>query len=171
MRNLLTFMLLLASVGSGFSQTNTLPKPSGEYATSVTYLHFTDAGRKELFDNTGESDREITVKVWYPTDEKNGFEPYLLNADFAIKYCMFPELFRNLMTNSGRDLPVSNHEKIYPVLIFSHGWGEYFSQNSVLMEELASHGYIIFSIFICSGSIRSAHETGAEHVILTLCGY
>jgi len=29
---------------------------------------------------------------------------------------------------------------------FSPGWGEHFSQNTVLMEELASHGYIVFSI-------------------------
>ncbi len=43
-------------------------------------------------------------------------------------------------------MPVSSIEKDYPVLIFSHGWGEHYSQNTILMEELASHGYIIFGI-------------------------
>jgi hypothetical protein len=51
-----------------------------------------------------------------------------------------------LKTNSSRDLPVSPREKDYPVLIFSHGWGEHYSHSTILMEELASHGYIVFSI-------------------------
>ncbi|MBN2246460.1 MAG: hypothetical protein JW755_11520 [Candidatus Aminicenantes bacterium] len=51
-----------------------------------------------------------------------------------------------MKTNSSRDVPISSKEKKYPVLIFSHGWGEHYSQNTILMEELASHGYIVFSI-------------------------
>jgi hypothetical protein len=35
---------------------------------------------------------------------------------------------------------------MYPVLLFNHGWGEHAAQNTVLMEELASHGYIVFSL-------------------------
>jgi len=38
------------------------------------------------------------------------------------------------------NLPLSNAEQKYPILIFNHGWGEHYSQNTVLMEELASHG-------------------------------
>jgi len=120
--------------------------PSGKHSISINYLHFTDNSRKELFDNTNENNREITVKAWYPADENSNREPYLLDAEFAIKYCMFPVIFKDLTTNSSRDLPVSSDKKQYPVLIFSHGWGEHYSQNSILMEELASHGYIIFSI-------------------------
>ena len=88
------------------------------------------------------------MKTWYPSDIKSDFEPYLLNSesDFAIKYLQFPELFRTLKTNSSRDVPLSSKDSKYPILIFSHGWGEHYSQNSVLMEELASHGYIVFSI-------------------------
>lgn len=146
MKKLAMLIMFFILHSSGQSQTNALPKPSGKYLTGITYMNFTDETRKELFDNSGQSFREITVKAWYPSDEKSNPEPYLLNADFAIKYCMFPEILRNLKTNSGRDLPVSSGENKYPVLIFSHGWGEHFSQNSILMEELASHGYIIFSI-------------------------
>jgi pimeloyl-ACP methyl ester carboxylesterase len=146
MKKLLTPLLFFVLFNSGYAQINALQKPSGTYSTGITYLNFTDENRKELFDNSGESNREITGKAWYPADEKSNPSPYLHNADFAIKYCMFSEIFRDLKTNSGRDLPVSSREKKYPVLVFSHGWGEHFSQNSILMEELASHGYIIFSI-------------------------
>ena len=145
-----TFILLLLSsfFAAGQSQTESLSKPTGKYFVGVTYLSFVDHDRKELFDNNQEKNREITVKAWYPSDIKSDFEPYLLNSEseFAIKYLQFPEIFRILKTNSSRDIPVSSKESKYPILIFSHGWGEHYSQNSVLMEELASHGYIVFSI-------------------------
>ena len=88
------------------------------------------------------------MKTWYPSDIKSDVEPYLLNSEseFAIKYLQFPETYKYLKTNSSRDIPVSSKESEYPILIFSHGWGEHYSQNSILMEELASHGYIVFSI-------------------------
>jgi len=145
-----TFILLLLSsfFVIGQSQTESLPKPTGNYFVGVTYLSFVDNNRKELFDNNQQKIREITVKAWYPSDIKSDFETYLLNSEseFAIKYLQFPEMFRTLRTNSSRDVPLSSKEREYPVLIFSHGWGEHYSQNSVLMEELASHGYIVFSI-------------------------
>jgi len=144
------FILLLLSniLAIGQSQTESLPKPTGKYFVGVSYLSFVDHNRKELFDNNQEKNREITVKTWYPSDIVSDFEPYLLKSEseFAVKYLQFPEIFRILKSNSSRDVPVSSQESKYPVLIFSHGWGEHYSQNSVLMEELASHGYIVFSI-------------------------
>ena len=130
------------------SQTYTLPRPSGKYFIGITYLSFIDDNRKELFDNKQEINREITVKVWYPSDNRSNPEPYFLNAEaeFVMKYLQFPEIYKNLKTNSSRDVPMSSKENKYPILIFSHGFGEHYSQNSILLEELASHGYIVFSI-------------------------
>ena len=150
MRIKCVFILLLCGLvlNSVQSQINTLPKPTGKYFVGITYLSFVDDNRKELFDNNQESNREITVKVWYPSDNKTNPEPYFLvaEAEFAMKYLQFPEIFKDLKTNSSRDVPLSSKENNYPILIFSHGWGEHYSQNTILMEELASHGYIIFSI-------------------------
>ena len=137
---------LLFNTGQG--QTEALPKPTGKHLVGITYLSFIDDGRKELFDNNQEIGREITVKTWYPSDNRSNPEPYFLNAEaeFALKYLQFPEIYKNLKTNSSRDVPMSSKEDKYPILIFSHGFGEHYSQNSILMEELASHGYIVFSI-------------------------
>ncbi|MCJ7581475.1 MAG: hypothetical protein MUP98_13190 [Candidatus Aminicenantes bacterium] len=148
MIKLSTSLLLLVLLNFAQGQTNTLPKPSGEYKTGVAYLNFVDESRKELFDSSGQSYREMTVKVWYPSDSQSDPEPYLLKAeaDFVTKYLQFPPIYQDLKTNSGRDLPVSSKENKYPVLIFSHGWGEHYAQNTILMEELASRGYIVFSI-------------------------
>ena len=144
------FILLLLSnfMAAGQSQTESLPKPTGKYFVGVSYLYYVDNNRKELFDNNQGKNREITVKAWYPSDIVTDFEPYLLKSEseFAVKYLQFPEIFRTLKSNSSRDVPVSSQDSKYPVLIFSHGWGENYSQNTILMEELASHGYIVFSI-------------------------
>ncbi len=148
MVKLLIQVLLFGLLSSAQGQTNTLPKPSGEYLTGVSYLNFVDESRKEIFDSSGRSFREMTVKVWYPSDRQSDPEPCLLKAEanFATKYLQFPSLYKDLKSNSSRDEFVSSKENKYPVLIFSHGWGERSSQNTILMEELASHGYIVFSI-------------------------
>jgi len=144
------FILLLSGLLSNTiqGQTEALPRPTGKHLVGITYLSFIDDNRKELFDNNQKSNREITVKVWYPSDNESNPEPYFLDAEseFAMKYLQFPEIFKNLRTNSSRDVPMSSKENKYPILIFSHGFGEHYSQNTILMEELASHGYILFSI-------------------------
>jgi dienelactone hydrolase len=131
---------------SVFGQASSLPKPTGRNFVGVTYLSFTDDQRIELFDNSQKSKREITVKAWYPADETSKPEPYLRNIDFAVKYLILPEAMRSLETNSALDIAISTNEEKYPVLVFSHGWGEQNSQNTILMEELASRGFIVFSV-------------------------
>lgn len=134
------------------AQVNQLPKPSGNYQTGVTYIRLIDQTRKEIFNNQGDK-REFTVKIWYPSDTATIYEPYFENAESMVGNYQFPEIYRNLITHSSKDVPVSKIRESYPVIILSHGMGGHFSQNTILMEELASNGYIIFSIahhYTCS---------------------
>lgn len=145
----ITVALLVSTATLNFclAQPKLLPKPSGDFFVGFDYLCFTDSTRKELFDNNLEKYREITAKVWYPTDvEPSNTAPYFYNSDIIIEYFAFPEIFGEITTNSSRAVPLSQKEKAYPVLVFNHGWGEHFAQNTILMEELASFGYIVFSI-------------------------
>ncbi len=52
----------------------------------------------------------------------------------------------DIPTHSYRDAPVSPAETRYPLLMFSHGYAMITRTNTVLMEELASHGYVVASI-------------------------
>ena len=144
-------LLILASISSITilscnGQENQLPKPTGKYFVGVDYLSLCDSSRKELFDDNNNSYRNIAIKAWYPTNEKGDYSPYFENVDFVINNFNFPESYRNLLTNSCQGEPISKTENTFPVIIFSHGWGEHFSQNTILMEELASHGYVVFSL-------------------------
>lgn len=140
---LLSVSFLAVSCSAGETK---LPKPSGKYYTGIEYLALTDENRLELFDNSNTKKRELTIKVWYPADELIKVAPYLEDAERIISEFQFAEEYRTLKSNSSRGVNVSKMEKSFPVLIFSHGWGEHFSQNTILMEELASHGYIVFSV-------------------------
>jgi hypothetical protein len=146
MKRIFSAACLICLLNSCSGQNDRLPKPSGKYLTGVSYLIVVDSSRKELFDNEGKSYRELTIKVWYPADIKTEPSFYLENPEIIIANFGFTEIYRMLKTNSSRRVPVSSAESKYPVLIFSHGWGEHYSQNTILMEELASHGYIVFSI-------------------------
>lgn len=142
-----TLLVLVATLNLCVAQPNLLPKPSGDFFVGVDYLCFTDTTRKELFDNNSEGYRELTVKTWYPTDaEPASTSPYFYDADIIVKYFAFPEIYSEIISNSSRASPLSNKENRYPVVIFNHGWGEHFAQNTILMEELASNGYVVFSI-------------------------
>lgn len=143
---LLTFSIFFFLTSWSSGQINQLPKPSGKYLTGVLYLNLTDSSRKELFDNQGKKYRELTIKVWYPADKKTENALYLENPEILIANWGFTDVFKILKTNSSIGIGISQAEVSYPVLIFSHGWGEHFSQNTILMEELASHGYVVFSI-------------------------
>ncbi|UCD18924.1 MAG: hypothetical protein JSU64_05710 [candidate division WOR-3 bacterium] len=146
-KNAMALLVLAASWNVCLAQPKSLPKPSGDFHVGFDYLCFTDSARKELFDNNAEKYREITVKVWYPTDaEPSNTAPYFFNSDIIVKYFAFLEIFGEITTNSSRAVPLSQAEEAYPVLIFNHGWGEHFAQNTILMEELASSGYTVFSI-------------------------
>ena len=49
-------------------------------------------------------------------------------------------------TNAYEDAPLLAGAKELPTLFYSHGYGSFLSQNSALMEDLASHGYVVYSV-------------------------
>ncbi|MBE0673924.1 MAG: hypothetical protein IH591_04625, partial [Bacteroidales bacterium] len=116
MKNLLILLIFLNYCVTVDCQDNSLPRPSGKYCAGVTYLSFVDLNRKEIFDDTNEKYREITVKAWYPSDVKSETEPYLLSteSDFAITNLQYTELYSTLKSNSSRDVPVSSNNNNYP---------------------------------------------------------
>lgn len=133
-----------------------LPKPTGPYEIGTTYIHMIDNKRPETFNEDPNDSRELMVRVWYPA-ELSLFSrrmPYLPDADLTLPplFAFFdlPTFVLNhldlVKTHSHLDAPLANAEQRYPVLVFSHGYTNSFEVNQAQMEELASHGYIIFSI-------------------------
>ncbi|TLN00012.1 carboxylic ester hydrolase, partial [bacterium] len=54
--------------------------------------------------------------------------------------------FQYVKTNAVPDAPVAKSDTPFPVLIFSHGRGGFRTHNTLQVEELVSHGYIVATI-------------------------
>jgi len=134
-----------------------LPKPGGEFMVGTTSFVFIDDSRPETFTPDPDDKRLIYVQVWYPAEPTVGVEPVgmwvdpekitsALASDFLVPEFVFSHL-ELIKSNSYLDVPFARQEKPYPVLVFSHGYDVgFFAQNMVQMEELASHGYVVFSV-------------------------
>jgi len=135
-----------------------LPEPTGPHAVGVTLFEWVDESRSESYSPDPDDHRDLLVQVWYPSDDVAGAarlspwgairEPGPAHSrflGFALPGFFFEHLAL-VKTHSYWDAPLSPAQATYPVLVFSHGYGVTLDQNLVQMEELASHGYVVFSI-------------------------
>ena len=128
-------------------------EPTGPYQVGTQVIHMIDEDRSAWYGEESSGPREIMVRVWYPAQPKEGDKkaPYVFNEkligdivarDFGIpKYMM--QNISNINSNSWSVAQPVNEK--FPVLIFSHGHGGLKIQNTTQMEEMASHGYVIFA--------------------------
>jgi predicted dienelactone hydrolase len=119
-----------------------LPDPTGPFEIGVTNFYLVDDTRAETFSPDPDDHREMMVRVWYPAQYKPGVKvaPLMEHPPFQFSHLSL------VKTHAYQDAPVSNAQSAFPVLIFSHGHVGFMEQNLILMEELASHGYIVCSI-------------------------
>ncbi len=134
-----------------------LPMPTGPHAVGVRDFELSDHSRKGVFAATDDEPRRLLVRVWYPARDVSAIEPRtyfddvevettatglakLMGADFLFQYV------KHSTTNSYPNASLIRTADNLPVLIYSHGYTSFAGQNTVLMEELASYGYVIFSV-------------------------
>lgn len=130
-----------------------LPKPAGPYQVGVTHLNFVDKERTDPFPQAMGRNRDIPVRVWYPTDDPGERHPStllktrdLLSLKRYLLFKIIPHHICNITTNSYEDAPLADADSPFPVLIFNHGFSSYMEQNTILMEHLASFGYVVVSV-------------------------
>jgi predicted dienelactone hydrolase len=129
-----------------------LQAPSGRYGVGTFGYSITDDSRKERYSPA--RSRELYVEVWYPAEKSalSGFPvrtlfQELYEGDYTRQSFLFGYLGR-IPTHSHVRAPVAaSSDGPFPVLLFNHALGLGFtSENQLLMEHLASHGYVILSI-------------------------
>jgi len=153
---LLIFILFLNICAIGQVQTF-LPAPTGMYFVGTKNLFFTDKTRKEKLTVKGGDKRVLQVKLWYPSDVKGETENMYLKDYSAITLWKNYKIFndsksffdslKSYKTFSYENIPVSTRQPNFPLIFFSQGY--YFGLDdyyTALMENLASHGFIVISI-------------------------
>ncbi len=146
-------ILLVAAAGalSSVFAFPRLPAPTGTYRVGTRWLVLVDSTRN---DSTPGSYRTLLVRLWYPADSVTGspvsFWPLPVARHLATISRLPGFAFRyaaRVPTHSYAEVPLSRAASRYPVVLFSDGSGArgFESQNVLLMEALASHGYIVAS--------------------------
>jgi len=135
------------------------PKLTGKYFVGSEKLYFIDGQRKELFSHNINDQRILTGHIFFPTENIIGLKriQYLsdkipfLKKSLAV-FWRIPEwlthlFFSNVSTNAYLSASLSESKSRYPVVLFSHGLlGLPSDAYLVILEELASHGYIVIGI-------------------------
>jgi predicted dienelactone hydrolase len=134
-----------------------MPEPTGPYAVGTTSFAFTDKSRPEIFTENPTDKRLVYMQAWYPAESIPEAKPapmWIYPEELIVlltKFFLMPEVafshLPSVLSHSYVNAPLPEQETTYPILVFSHGYDAgFFAQNMVQMEELASHGYVIFSI-------------------------
>ena len=110
----------------------------GEYPVGVLTLEL------------GEEPGQQPLSVWYPADSESVTD---METEIYDSSQVIPEAFRSLIpdsmqgaveTNSYRDAPLADGA-LYPVVIYSHGFGGHRDVAIFLTTHLASHGFVVAS--------------------------
>lgn len=132
-----------------------IPHPTGSYNIGTVTYHWVDVTRPETFTADPDDHRELMVQVWYPArpDPTAARAPYIPQPNVLIPLARLLRLpdfifehLKYITTNAVPSASVAETESNYPVLIFSHGRGGYRQHNTLQIEELVSHGYIVAAI-------------------------
>ncbi len=134
-----------------------LPRPAGPNAVGTASFDLVDHNRIDKFAPEGGS-RRVHVQAWYPAIIAAGSKPkpYFTKAEaeamaepFAIQFGQPKHTWTHLRlvgTNSHPNAAIQAELGKLPIIIFNHGYWSLQMQNTVLMEDLASRGYLVLSL-------------------------
>ncbi|PTL84493.1 alpha/beta fold hydrolase [Vitiosangium sp. GDMCC 1.1324] len=127
-----------------------MPAPTGPYAVGTTTFDWVDPSRDETFTKAKKDKRELMVRVWYPASPSSRAQPapYFLVRREGIAtlqgggFDIPPGLLDFVHAHAVAEAPLAAGER-FPVILFSPGAGYSPTFYTSLLEELASHGYVV----------------------------
>lgn len=166
----LIILLLPGWILPNFLPVFSLPEPTGEYLVGTHSIHV-KTNMDETITKDVSDKRELMVKIWYPakTISSARQDPYLDKANrtsFINKYGggILPpasmDYLDRVKTHVYQEVPIA--EEIFPVLVFSHGYGSNASGYYALLTEIASHGYIVLNMNHTYESLGATFPDGSE---------
>jgi predicted dienelactone hydrolase len=148
---LLLALAVLPTVAQDTLPTAAFPPLSGEYAVGQTMRAIIDPSRDEVFTEDATDKRTLAVTFYYPAEPDANAQPapYMTEAEgqgFSAVMGIPPALTQALQPNLYNDSPVALTEGGYPVLLFMPGLGTPVHLYMALLEQVASHGYVVVVI-------------------------
>ncbi|SER93799.1 alpha/beta hydrolase family protein [Actinokineospora terrae] len=127
----------------------TLPPPTGPRPVGTAALHLVDHQRVDPWGAPG-SPRELMISLWYPARDTGRYPvapwlPPAAAARYAIDNGVAPGDLRVPDTHGHDGAPIDRCGRL-PVVLYSPGNDSFRSANTVVVEELASRGYLVVTI-------------------------
>jgi dienelactone hydrolase len=159
-RILLLVGVLMLAIGVAFleirrHQPLVLPAPTGPYAVGRAEYDWIDQSRVDPLAPRAGMKRELVIWAWYPANPLPGAPtaPYLqqqwaqlADQQHGLIGGQLTQSSASIQTHSVENALLSSAAARYPVLIFEPGLGNLPTQYTTLLEDLASHGYVVFAI-------------------------
>jgi predicted dienelactone hydrolase len=156
-----------------------LPATTGPAPIGTTRWVVTDASRRETFAFV-DAPRQVPVVAWYPAAAlpSGRRAPYFREGLLEIRTFAallgqpanaFDEM-SSVRTHAMLDAPPAAAPDRLPVLLFSHGYTGVASAHTALLEELASHGFVVLSVNHPYESTGAVLEGGREASVLDGAG-
>ena len=129
---------------------------TGPYGIGTESYYLVDESREEIYTAENGDPRELMAQIWYPTekDASGTAAPYLdaldvagpvLAQQFELPSFLLEHI--NLAdTGTLSDVPVANGDEPFPIILFSHGLTGIRGQNTAMVRELVSHGYVVAAV-------------------------
>lgn len=141
---------------TGIHHASFLPTPTGPYLLGTEIFHLIDSNRDEKFTEEIDDNREIMMQLWYPRANTSNthYTPYMdpptfqwLKKQSPIPLFMIPDhAYTFIHTHALTKAPPLRSNAPFPLIIFSHGYDGVRAIYTSLIENLASHGFIIAAI-------------------------
>jgi hypothetical protein len=128
----------------------TLPLPTGPYSVGTVPLHLVDRSRPDPVAGPGRY-RELMASVWYPAGNvwryplalwmpPAALRAYLVSGGFEADVAAAP------VTAGHEGAPLRRTGGRLPIIVFSHGAHDHRSDTTIVVQELASHGYVVVTV-------------------------
>ncbi len=147
-----------------------LPDVTGPYAIGTQTFHLVDESREEIYTPDPTDRREIMMQLWYPAEADAVGETVLFLQDLETMGPVLAERLGlpsflldhiNLVdVDAQKDVPLLAADAPYPVLVFSHGLRGIRVQNTSMVRELVSHGFVVATIDHTYGNVLTVFPDG-----------
>lgn len=128
----------------------------GEYLIGTSNHVSIDETRAEIYTDNPTDRRKLVWQIWYPAADRGAGEraPYMAGVEHVAPATAvgqgLPSFTLNHLARSQTDswlnAPVLEDDGPYPLIMFVQGLGGFRGQNTSLIQELVSQGYVVTSI-------------------------
>ncbi len=125
-----------------------LPAPTGPASVGTRSLMLVDHSHVDPFDPR-HGPRRLMIQVWYPAAPRGPRAAYLAQGVarvLAAEHRLPAATFARVRTNAYENARPLEHPGGYPAVVFSPGYGVPHALYTTLLEDLASHGFVVIAL-------------------------